>query len=144
MTINDETLFQLPHVPVGNRILFKQHRRYYSVLQGVMGVVLSLPEVCGVLVGTPGVSLDLFFRTQEQRVQTHKYVKKLFDTNNILCLQEVHGKDECLQAIQVLAPRFRFFLVRFPGNENAGGSAICIHRDFLPEEAIVTHFLSRP
>ena len=34
---------------------------------------------------------------------------KLFDTN-ILCLQEVHGKDEYLQAIQVLAPRFSFFL----------------------------------
>ena len=38
-----------------------------------------------------------------------KYLKNLFDTNNILCLQEVHRKDEYLQAIQVLAPRFRFF-----------------------------------
>ena len=30
----------------------------------------------------------------------------------------------------------------FPGNENAGGSAICIHRDLLPEEAIVTHLIT--
>ena len=27
-------------------------------------------------------------------------------------------------------------------NENAGGSAICIHRDLLPEEAIVTHLVT--
>ena len=29
----------------------------------------------------------------------------------------------------------------FPENENAGGSAICIHKDLLPEEAIVTHLI---
>ena len=27
-------------------------------------------------------------------------------------------------------------------NENAGGSAICIHKDILQEEAIVTHVIS--
>ena len=64
-----------------------------------------------------------------------------FDNNNILFLQEVHGKDEYLQAIQVLAPRFRFFGTFVPDNENAGGSAICIHRDLLPEEAFVTHLV---
>ena len=30
-------------------------------------------------------------------------------TTTFLCLQEVHGRDEYLQAIQVLGPRFRFF-----------------------------------
>ena len=35
------------------------------------------------------------------------------------------------------------FLVLFISeNENAGGSAICIHRDLLPEEAIVTHLIT--
>ena len=71
-----------------------------------------------------------------------KYFRKLFDTNNILCLQEVHGKDEYLQAIQVLAPRFKFLGTFAPGNENAGGSAICIHRDILPEEAVVSHLIT--
>ena len=42
----------------------------------------------------------------------------------------MHGKDEFLQAIQVLAPRFRLFGTFIPGNENAEGSAICIHRNF--------------
>ena len=71
-----------------------------------------------------------------------KYLKKHFDTNNILCLQEVHGKDEFLQAIQVLAPQFRLFGTFTLDNENAGGSAICIHRDLLPEEALVTHSIT--
>ena len=52
------------------------------------------------------------------------------------------GKDEFLQGIQVLAPRFRLFGTILPDNENAGGSAICIHKDLLPEEAIVTHLVT--
>ena len=35
--------------------------------------------------------------------------RELFDNNNIMCLQEVHGKDEFLQAFLVLAPRFFFW-----------------------------------
>ena len=54
----------------------------------------------------------------------------------------MHGKDEFLQAIQVLAPRFRLFGSFLPDNENAGGSAICIDRDLLPEEAIATHVVT--
>ena len=57
------------------------------------------------------------------------------------CLQEVHGRDEYLQAVQVLDPRFLFFGTFFPENANEGGSATCIHRDLL-EEAIVTHLIT--
>ena len=46
------------------------------------------------------------------------------------------------KAIQVLAPRFRFFGTFILENENAGGSAICIHRDILPDEAIVTNLVT--
>ena len=35
-----------------------------------------------------------------------------------------------------------FFVTFFPGNENAGGSAICIHKELLPEDAIVTHMIT--
>ena len=59
-TNNNEALFQFPHVSVGDRMLFKHHRRYYSVLQVGTDVALSFPEVCGVLFGISGVSLDLF------------------------------------------------------------------------------------
>ena len=54
----------------------------------------------------------------------------------------MHGKDEYLQAIQALAPRFRVFGTFFPEHETAGGSAFCIHRDLLPQEAIVTHLVT--
>ena len=53
------------------------------------------------------------FSKRKNREFKLKYLKRLFDANNILCLQEVHGKDEYLQAIQVLAPRFRFFCTLF-------------------------------
>ena len=42
----------------------------------------------------------------------------------------------------MLAPRFRCFGTFIPDNENGGGSAICIHRDLLLEEAIVTHLVT--
>ena len=83
-----------------------------------------------------------FLQTKEQGIQTQLSQKKLLDHNNIICLQEVHGKDEFLQDIQVLAPPFRFFGTFIPENENAGGSATCIHRDLLPEEALVTHLIT--
>ena len=34
------------------------------------------------------------------------------------------------------------FFLYFLESENAGGSAICVHRDILPEEAIVTHVIT--
>ena len=52
---NNEVFFQLPHVPVGDRMLFKRDRRYYNVLQGGMDVVLFFLKACGVLLGTPGL-----------------------------------------------------------------------------------------
>ena len=47
---------------------------------------------------------------QKNREFKLKYLKRFFDADNIGCLQEVHGKDEYFQAIQVVGPRFRFFL----------------------------------
>ena len=68
--------------------------------------------------------------------------KKSSLTATTICLQEEHGKDEFLQAIQVLAPLFRFFFVLSFLSENAGGSTISIRRDILLEEAIVTHLVT--
>ena len=82
------------------------------------------------------------FTRHRRRESQLAYLKKLFDRNNIICLQEVHGKDDFLQAVQVLAPRFRFFGTFLLDSENAGGSAISIHRELLPEEALVTHLIT--
>ena len=112
-------------------MFFTHNRRYYNVLQGGMDVAPSSPKACDVLLGTPGASLDLFSLNKGTENSNSPIFKKLLENNNIICLQEVQGKDEFLQAIQVLAPRFRLFGTFLPDNENAGGSAICIHRDFF-------------
>ena len=80
--------------------------------------------------------------SQRNRELKLNYFGKLIEKNNVICLQEVHGKNEFLQAIQVWAPRFRLFGTFIPGSENAGGSAICIHKDLLPEGAIVSHLIT--
>ena len=79
--------------------------------------------------------------SQKNRELKLKYFGKVIDNNNIICIQEVHGKDEFLQALQVWATRLKFFGTFIPCNENAGGY-ICIHKDLLPEDAIVTHMIA--
>ena len=51
----------LPHVPVGNRMLFNHKSKYYRLLQVGIRVAISLTEVCDELLGTLGVSWDRFF-----------------------------------------------------------------------------------
>ena len=90
---------------------------------GWMDVAPSFPEACDVLLGTPGALVDLL-APDKGTESSNSIISK--NSWTIICLQEVHGKDEFLQAIQVLAPRFRLFGAFLPDNENAGGSAICI------------------
>ena len=92
-------------------MLFKHHRRYYSVPQFGMDVALSFPKACDVLLGTPGVSLDLFFPNRRTESSNSNISRDSLAPTIFYVFQEVHGKDEYLQAIQVLAPRFRFFFV---------------------------------
>ena len=80
--------------------------------------------------------------SQLSREQKQNYFRRLIENNNIICLQEVHEKDEFLQAIQVLAPRFWLYGTFIPGNANAGGSVTCIHEDLLPDDAVVTHVIT--
>ena len=70
---------------------------------------------------------------QSSRERKHNYFTRLTQNNDIVCFQETHGKDEFLQAFQVL----------MPNNVNAGGSAICINKDLLPEGTFATHVVTR-
>ena len=47
--------------------------------------------------------------SQRNRELKLNFFGKLNENNIVICLQEVHGKNEFLQAIQVWAPRFRLF-----------------------------------
>ena len=70
-------------------------------IAGWDGCALSSPEVCGVLLGTPGVSLDLFSLSRKAGNSSSNTSKSYFSNNNIICLHEVHGKDEYLQALHL-------------------------------------------
>ena len=63
------------------------------------------PFPCGVLLGTPRDSMDLF---SPRKKPSNSNISKDYLTPTTL-MSKVHGKDEYLQAIQVSAPRFRFF-----------------------------------
>ena len=101
-------------------IAFRRHAIYYLEHQGACWI-------CSL-------------QTKKQRVQTQISQKTLTPTT--FCLEEVHGKEEHLQAIQVFASKFQFFGTFIPDNENAGESAINIHKDLLPEGAIVSHVIN--
>ena len=76
------------------------------------------------------------FSKQKNKEFKLKYLKMVCGNNNILCVQEVHGRDEYLQAIQVLAPRFRFLVLSFLETKTQEDE------DLLSEEAIVTHLIT--
>ena len=133
--------FLLLNVLAGDRVLFKHNRRYLQRSTGWdgRGPFLSEGPRC-ITWNTRGLVGSVFSR--QRRSESKLAYLKLLDHNKIVCLREVHGKDEFLQAIQVLAPQCRSFGAFLPDNENAGGSAICIHRDLPPEEALVTHLIT--
>ena len=62
--------------------------------------------------------MDLLFPLERR----HSYFTRLAKNSNIICIQEIHGKREFLQAIQVLAPHFRLFGTFIAKNLNASGS----------------------
>ena len=72
------------------------------------------------------------------RERKHAYLTRLARNNDVICLQETHGKGEFLQAGQVLVLQFRLFGTFTPSNVNAGGSAILICKNLL--ECLVLSF----
>ena len=61
--------------------------------------------------------------SQRSREQKQIYLTRLARNDDIICLQETHGKDEFIQAVQVLDTQFRLFGTFMLNNVNAGGSA---------------------
>ena len=56
-------------------------------------------------------------------------------SNDIICLQETLREDEFLQAVQVLFLQFRLFGTFTPINVYAGGSAVFIRENLVPDSA---------
>ena len=55
----------------------------------------------------------IVFSSQKNREFKLTYLRKLFDNNNILCLQEVHGKDEYLQVLRCWLRSLGFLVSSF-------------------------------
>ena len=87
------------------------------------------------LIGSPTSS-------QLCREQKHISFTRLAENNDVIFLQEVHGKDEFFQANQILVPQFRLFGTLKPNNLNAGGSAICIHRNLFFDGNVISHVIT--
>ena len=76
--------------------------------------------------------------SQHTREQKHIYLTRVAKNNDI-CLQETHGKDEFLQAVHILFPPFRLLGAVTLNSVNEGGSAFFVHKNFLPDGAVVNH-----
>ena len=87
------------------------------------------------LIGSPTSS-------QLSREQKHVSFTRLAEINDVIYLQEVHGKDEFFQAKQILVPQFRVFGTLKPNNLNAGGSAICIHKKLFLDGGVISHVIT--
>ena len=94
----------------------------------------------------PGTRTFTFFgaflgstASSQRREQKHIYLTRLAKNNDIICLQETHGKGEFRQAVQVLFPQFRFFGAFTLNNVSAGGFAIFVHKNLLPDNVFVNH-----
>ena len=72
-----------------------------------------------------------------QEKEAHLSYTQLAKNNDIICLQEIQGKDEFLQAIHVLVPQSWLFGTLVPNNVSGGGSAFCIHKNLLPDEQLL-------
>ena len=86
-------------------------------------------EALDAFLGLPEGSLALLPLRNTPGNEKQAYLTRLARNNDVLCFQETHGKDELLQAIQVLVPQFRMFGASTPNNVNAGRSAILIRKN---------------
>ena len=86
----------LRNVLDGDRVLFTYTHRFYNVLQGGMVVAPSFLKACDVLLGIPRALSDLSSPDKGAWNLILSTSRSSLDHNNIICLQEVHGKDEFL------------------------------------------------
>ena len=103
--------------------------------------VASFPRVCVVFLGTPGALLDLFSPNKRTESSNSNIAK------DSLTPTTFYVSMRCMERLSIFRLfrcwlRDLVFWYFFPENENAGGSAICIHKDLVPEEAIVTHWVT--
>ena len=124
-------LFLFLYIYVGGAML--EHVKYSEFVRIRTRVPMFRKAIFDVSPGMQESLFDISF-LHKFPSKRNNHVKRLTQNNDNVCLQEIHGKDDFLQAIQVIAPRFRLYGTFTPNNANAGGSAFCVHQDLLPDE----------
>ena len=82
--------------------------------------------------------ISVFF-TNSQGTESN-YFSRLAANNNIICFQEIYGKEVFFsRSSNARITFFQFFGTFFPDNTNAGRSAFCIHQDLSFVDAIVNN-----
>ena len=112
---NNKVLFQLLYPLAGDRVLVK-HR-------------------------TPGGLLDLFSPDKGTENSNTNISKNSLTTTTSFVSRKYMERTSFFKLSRCWLRDFES-LVPLPDNENAGGSAICVDRDLLPEEAIATHVVT--
>ena len=84
--VHNNEVLPLLDTPVGVRMLSKHNGKYCNTLHDWMDVAFSFPKAYYILLGTLGVSLDLFLQGEDTESSNSNILPKLLD-NNIICLQ---------------------------------------------------------
>ena len=90
MTNIQKVLFLLFHIHVGGGMLFNDLN---EVVWMGTHVSIFVMAVLHALLGTKKLLIVLAISSQISKRQKHYYFRPLMENNNIICLQEVHGKD---------------------------------------------------
>ena len=96
--------------------------------------------VSDVLPGILEVLLDRFLPHESLKLD---YFRRLIENNNVICLQEVHGKDEFLQTIQVMGSAIQaIWYVSYQAMQMHVAQPHAFIKDLLSYDAVVTHAIT--
>ena len=124
-------LTSLHHSCVGGEMLFNRLKYSESDWMGTR-VSIFLAAAFDALIGIREGVLDPRFLPQSSRERKHNYFIRLYpEQRHRSVFKKLMERMKILQAVQVLAPRFRLYGTSIPNIVNAGGSALCIHKDLL-------------
>ena len=114
-------------------------RSYCGAIQPEIHVPMFRMEALDAFLGIREGSSALLLPRNVPGAGNMPILHALPENNDVICLQETHGKDQFPQAVQVLVSQFRLFGTFMPNNANAGGWAILTRKNLLPDSAIITH-----
>ena len=91
---------------------------------------------------TRGLVRPVFSKQKKQRIQTQIFEKTFLTPITFYVSKRCMERTNIFRLFWCWLRDFSFLGTFIPDNENAGGSAICINKDILPEGAVVSHVIA--